>query len=444
MTNVQKSENRLHNIVIVGGGAGGLELATRLGDTLGRRKKAVITLIDRSRTHLWKPLLHQVAAGSMDLNDHELDYLAQARWHHFRFQLGRMNGLDRARKEVHLAPTYDENGDEVIPARTQRYDTLVLAVGSHTNDFGTPGAAKHAISLDTPQQAALFHSRLLNACMRANSQSQPLRPEQLHVAIIGAGATGVELAAELHNTIRELVSFGLDRIDPERDIKLTIIEAAPRILPALPERLSVATLKLLEKLRVQVLTGDRVTEVGADGVRTAAGVFVPAELVVWAAGIKAPDFLHEIDGLETNRLNQLAVEQTLQTTRDPAVFAFGDCANCPWPGHPHPVPPRAQAAHQQASHLARWLPAHIDGRKLNPWVYRDFGSLVSLGKYSTVGSLMGAISRGSLMIEGYFAGLMYLSLYKMHEYALHGFAKVTLDTLARVITRRTQPHVKLH
>jgi NADH dehydrogenase len=200
----------------------------------------------------------------------------------------------------------------------------------------------------------------------------------------------------------------------------------------------------LRKLRVDVLTGERVTEVSGEGVRTAGGRFVPAELVVWAAGIKAPDFLKDIDGLETNRLNQLAVTQALQTTRDPGVFAMGDCAACPWPGKPTPVPPRAQAAHQQASHLAKWLPAHLEGRTLRPWTYRDFGSLVSLGKYSTVGSLMGAISRGSLMIEGYFAGLMYVSLYKMHEYALHGLAKVLLDTLARLITRRTQPHVKLH
>src|SRR5581483_165854 len=207
---------------------------------------------------------------------------------------------------------------------------------------------------------------------------------------------------------------------------------------------SEATLRLLRKLKVDVLTGERVTEVSGEGVRTAGGKLIPAELVVWAAGIKAPDFLKDIDGLETNRLNQLVVTQTLQTTRDPSVFAIGDCASCPWPGRDTPVPPRAQAAHQQASHLAKWLPAAIEGRPIKPWTYRDFGSLVSLGAYSTVGSLMGAISRGSLMIEGYFAKLMYLSLYKMHEYALHGFAKVFLDTLARLITRRTEPHVKLH
>ena len=434
----------LHRIVIVGGGAGGLELATRLGGSLGRKRRALVTLVDRSRTHLWKPLLHQVAAGSMDLNDHELDYLFQARWHHFQFQLGRMDGLDREHRQIHLAPTYDETGREVIPARSIPYDTLVIAVGSTTNDFGTPGAAQHAISLDNAQQAALFHSRLINACLRANAQAGPLQPGQLDIAIIGAGATGVELAAELHNTLRELIAFGFERINPEKDIQLTIIEAAPKILPALPERLSNEVMKLLHKLKVDVLTGERVTEVSPRGVRTATGREVPAELVVWAAGIKAPDFLKDLAGLETNRLNQLVVHQTLQTTRDTRIFAFGDCAACPWPDKKGWIPPRAQSAHQQASHLARMLPRHLDGRPLQPFRYRDFGSLVSLGAYSTIGSLMGAITRGSVMIEGWFAGIMYRSLYKMHEYALHGFTKVALDTVARIITRRTEPHVKLH
>ena len=444
MTRPQQQTDRLHHIVIVGGGAGGLELATRLGKTLGRRKKARITLVDRSRTHLWKPLLHQVAAGSMDLNDHELDYLYQARWHHFHFRLGSMNGLDRANKQINLAPTLDESGLEVIPGHSVPYDTLVMAIGSTTNDFNTPGAAAHAISLDNSRQAALFHSRLLNACLRANAQQTPLKRGQLHIAIIGAGATGVELAAELHNTIREFVSFGLDRIDPARDMKITIVEAAPKILPALPERLSVAVLALLQKLNVDVLTDERVTEVSPQGVKTATGREVPAELVVWAAGIKAPDFLRELDGLETSRINQLMVTQALQTTRDPDIFAFGDCASCPWPEKNGTSPPRAQSAHQQASHLARTLPRRLRGDELNPFVYRDFGSLVSLGKFSTVGSLMGGLTRGSIMIEGYFAKLMYMSLYKMHELALHGFTKVFLDTLARILTRRTEPHIKLH
>ncbi|MCW5603664.1 MAG: NAD(P)/FAD-dependent oxidoreductase [Burkholderiales bacterium] len=433
-----------HRIVIVGGGAGGLELATRLGDTLGRRGRARITLVDSSHTHLWKPLLHEFAAGSMDLDHHALSYLAQARWHHFRFQRGSMDGLDRARRVVLVAPTFDEDGRELIPRREIPYDTLVIAVGSRTNDFGTPGAREHAISLDTPEQAELFHHRLVNACIRANAQETPLRPEQLDVAIIGAGATGVELAAELHKTTRELVAYGLDRIDPEKDVQLTLIEAAPRILPAVPERLSKAADKLLRGLNVRVLTGERVTSVEADGVTTASGAKIPAELTVWAAGIKAPDFLKDIAGLETNRLNQLVVHDTLQTTRDPDIFALGDCAACPWPGRERSVPPTAQAAHQQATHLTRMLPRRLAGKPLKPWRYRDFGSLVSLGEYSTVGSLMGALIGGSLFIEGLFARFMYVSLYRMHLHALHGFAKVFFDSLARMITRRTEPRVKLH
>ena len=435
----------LHRIVIVGGGAGGLELATRLGDKLGRRGRARVTLVDASRTHLWKPLLHEVAAGSMDLYEHDLDYLAQARWHHFNFQLGRMDGLDRARRVVKIAPTIDElENEELIPRREIPYDTLVIAVGSRTNDFGTPGAREHAISLDTPEEAERFHHRLVNACIRANAQTTPLRPDQLNVTIIGAGATGVELAAELHKTTRELVAFGFEKIDPERDIRMTIVEAGPRILSALPERVALAAQDLLRSLRVEVLTNERVTEVRADAVLMQSGLTRAAELTVWAAGIKAPDFLKDLDGLESNRQNQLVVHQTLQTTRDADIFALGDCACCPWPGHAPCVPARAQAAHQQASHLVRGFARRLAGKPLKPYVYRDFGSLVSLGEYSTVGNLMGKLIGGSLFIEGIFARIMYISLYRMHLYALHGFAKVTFDVLGRLITRRTEPRVKLH
>jgi NADH dehydrogenase len=227
-------------------------------------------------------------------------------------------------------------------------------------------------------------------------------------------------------------------------VQITVIEAAPRILPALPERLSKATEELLRGLKVSVLTGELVTGVAADGVTTASGKKVPAELTVWAAGIKAPDFLKDLDGLETNRINQVAVNVTLDTTRDPDIFAIGDCASCPRPGHERPVPATAQAAHQQSSHLARMLPRRLAGKSPKPWRYRDFGTLVSLGEYSTVGSLMGALLGGTLFVEGLFARFMYVMLYRMHLYALHGFAKTLFDMLAKLITRRTEPRVKLH
>jgi NADH:ubiquinone reductase (H+-translocating) len=435
----------LHRIIVVGGGAGGLELATRLGDKLGRRKLADVTLIDKSRTHLWKPLLHEVAAGTMDFAVHEIDFLAQAHWHGFRYRIGEMIGLDRQQREVQLAAHVDDEGQQVTPRRSFRYDTLVIVVGSQSNDFDTPGVREHAILLDNPLDARRFHRRLVNAYIRGHAQPEALRPEQLQVAIIGAGATGTELAAELHYTTRQLVAYGLDRIDPEKDIKIHLIEAADRILPALPERLSNAAGKLLASLGVRVHTASKVAEVSATGVKLANGTFLPAELVVWAAGVKGPDFLHELGGLETNRINQLLVLPTLQTTRDENIFAIGDCAACPWQDHAGRfVPPRAQAAHQQATHMVKQIKRRLAGEPMRPWRYRDFGSLVSLGEYSTVGNLMGGLIGGNMWIEGLFARLMYRSLYKLHEYALHGPTKVTFDTLARLITRRTEPHVKLH
>ena len=436
---------RPHRIVIVGGGAGGLELATRLGDKLGRANRAHVTLIEKSRTHFWKPHLHELAAGSMDIGVYQTNYLAQSHWHSFFYRIGEMIGLDRARRVVHVAPFVDEDGDEVTSRRSFAYDTLVIAIGSLTNDFGTPGAREHAISLETPVEAERFHRRLVNACIRAHAQAGPLRPEQLRVAIIGAGATGVELAAELRNATRTLVSYGLDRIDPDKDIRINLIEAAERILPALPARLSDAATALLDRLDITVRASARVAEVLDNGVRLASGEVVPAELVVWAAGVKAPDILEDLDGLETNRINQLVVLPTLATTRDENVFAIGDCAACPWLGKDGVlVPPRAQAAHQQASHMVKQIVRRLEGKPLVPWRYRDFGSLVSLGHFSTVGNLMGGLVGKNLWIEGWFARMMYLSLYKMHELALHGFWKVAFDTLARMITRRTEAHVKLH
>ncbi|MFN9506841.1 MAG: NAD(P)/FAD-dependent oxidoreductase [Rubrivivax sp.] len=439
-----EAKGRPHRVVIVGGGAGGLELATRLGDTLGRRGLAHITLIEKARSHFWKPHLHEIAAGSMDLHAHATDYLAQSAWHGFRYRVGEMVGLDRAQRLVQVGPVVDEDGVQVTPGYTRAYDTLVIAVGSNTNDFGTPGVAEHAIALETTKQAERFHRRLVNACLRAHMQDTPLQPRQLQVAIIGAGATGVELAAELHKATRTLVSYNLERIDPERDIRLNLIEAGPRILPALPERIAHSATTLLQGLGVQVRTGARVTAVTAEGVVLASGELVPAELVVWAAGVKAPEFLHELAGLETNRLNQLVVLPTLQSTRDESVFAIGDCAAAPWLGHQGTVPPRAQAAHQQASHLVKQIRRRIEGQPLAPWRYRDFGSLVSLGEYSTVGNLMGALVGGNLWVEGLFARTMYLSLYKMHQVALHGWGKTALGSASRWLTRSTEPRVKLH
>jgi NADH dehydrogenase len=431
-------------VVIVGGGAGGLPLATQLGRRLGRRGRAQVTLVDAARTHVWKPLLHQLAAGSFDTHAEEIEYLAQARWNHFRFRLGAMAGIDRRARRLHLAASHDEAGVEITPAAELPFDTLVVAVGSQTHDFGTPGAAAHSIKLDSPEAARRFNERLINACLRA--QGRPDADAGLSVVIVGGGATGVELAAELHAAARVLSSYGFEHVDPRRDLRIVLVEAAPRLLSQLPERLGLAAVRELRKLSVEVHTGEKVVSVAADAVHTASGKRIGSTITVWAAGVKAPEVLATLGGdepLETNRLNQLVVDGNLRTTRDPAIFALGDCAACAQPGGGF-VPPRAQAAHQQAMYLVRALPKLLAGAAVAPFRFEDKGSLVSLSEYSSVGSLMGSLTRGSLFVEGQIAKGMYWALHKQHQLALGGVKKTALITLSELLDRAHRPRIKLH
>lgn len=428
-----------HRIVIVGGGAGGLELATRLGRSLGKRGQALVTLVDSHLTHVWKPLLHEVAAGSLNVPANELNYVAQAKWNHFVFRHGRLSGIDRKKRVLRLGQTLDNGA--ALADTSLAYDTLVIAVGSVANDFGTPGAAEHCIFLDTPGQAARFHRQLLGHYLRA--QSSAACDAGLGIAIVGAGATGVELAAELANAARELPGYGLSAIRPE-NVRITVLDGAPRVLPGLGERIGQEAHRTLESLGITVITSARVTEVTASAIHTADGGRVEASLKVWAAGIKAPAFLRELDGLETNRINQLVVRPTLQTTRDDDIFALGDCAACDLgDGSGRNVPPRAQAAHQQAALLARSIHARIAGRPLADYRYRDYGSLVSLSRFSAVGNLMGSLM-GSIRVEGRLARLFYVSLYRMHQLTLGGVLRTALLILSDRISRRTSPRLKLH
>lgn len=429
-------------IIVVGGGAGGLELATKLGKKLGKKGLAEITLVDCNQTHIWKPLLHEVAAGTLDSHEDEIEYLSQARCSHFQFRLGKMDGLDRKRKTISIAPTCNEKGEELIPRRSFYYDYLVLAVGSISHDFSIPGVAEHCFFLDTTQQAETFQHQLLHAYIKAHTQEQPIEG-QLDIAIVGAGATGIELSAQLREISHWLNVYGLDEVQPN-DLKISIIEAADRVLPGLPENLSKATEKELHKLGVSVFTNERVVEITQDEIKTQSGRVINAPIKVWAAGIKAPEFLRQMDGLETNSINQLVVRSTLQTSHDENVYAIGDCCACRWEGHSENVPPRAQAAHQMASLVCRSIIYRIKRKPIPHYTYHDYGSLVSLGRYSTVGNMMGSLSKGSLMVEGFMARMVYLSLYKMHQIALFGIFRVIMLSLSHFFRRSVHPKIKLH
>jgi NADH dehydrogenase len=434
---------RKTQIVVVGGGAGGLELVRRLGAKYGRKRHDII-LVDKNLSHIWKPLLHEVAAGSLDANLDEVGYRAHCyRWG-YRFFQGTLAGIDRAGKTITLAPVFDKDGTEIISDHVIRYDYLVLAVGSVSNDFGVPGVAEHCLYLDARDQADRFRTKLLNHCLRVSRamMNDPEADERVRVAIVGGGATGVELAAELYNAAGALRHYGLEVFDESR-LEVTLLEAGPRILPALPERLAEAATHELQVLGVEVATETQVIRAERGKLFTKCGNTIEADLIVWAAGVKGADFLAEL-GLETNRRNQIVVDATLQSVTDPDIFALGDCCSYTPEGGQVPIPPRAQAAHQMADTVFDNLKRKQQGKPLKSFVYRDNGSLISLSRFSTVGSLMGNLVGGAMAIEGRVARLIYTSLYGLHLLAIHGWMKgVGLMIIGRV-NRIVRPRLKLH
>ena len=424
-----------YDIVVIGGGAGGLELAARLGRKLGRKAgRERVLLVDRSVFHIWKPTLHEVAAGTLDAHQEGLSYMILARRNHFSFTLGELTAFDPLAKRLTLGELVGDGGEVLVPARTIGFTRAVLALGSGSNFFGTPGAAEHAWVLEQAADAERFQRHLLGAFTRAAFAEH----RHLAVAIVGGGATGVELSAELleaHALLQE--GFGAEQ---RFRLDITIVEAAPRILSALPEKISAQATLALERKGVRVLTATSVTAIEAGRLLTADGD-VRADIIVWAAGIKAAEANTRF-GLAINRLNQFVVDDRLRTSAAD-VFALGDCAQCPW--GERSVPARAQAAHQQAAWLARVLLAALRERTLEePFRYRDFGSLVSLGEKRGVGALMGGLGGPNFFIEGLLAKWAYMSLHLDHHRAILGIRNTIVLALARLLQRRVSGRLKLH
>ncbi|RUO77915.1 NAD(P)/FAD-dependent oxidoreductase [Idiomarina seosinensis] len=426
-------------IVIVGGGAGGLELATKLGKKLGRKNKAEIILIDRDSTHVWKPLLHEVASGALDSRLAEVDYRGQGARSGFRFLVGTLSSIDRDTKQLTLAPI-EEDGDVVLASRKVSYDKLILAVGSVTADFGIEGVAEHCYFLDSTEQADRFHHELLNEFLRVNQALEEGTDENLNITIVGGGATGVELAAELVHSVSLLNIYGLSHLS-RNHLKVTLIEAGGRLLPALPETLANKVQKKLESLGIKVMVGNPAVKAEHRQLTLKDDSKIPANLMVWAAGVRGPNFLSEL-GLETRKNNQILVNDYLQSTDDESIYALGDCAGSRideqrW------VPPRAQSAHQMSECLYKNMVRATKGKSPKCFTYKDRGSLVSLSRFSAVGNLMQSKSL-SMSIEGTIARYAYASLYRMHQRALHGWWKMLLVIAIDKLNHAVKPRLKLH
>ncbi|MEQ3763174.1 MAG: NAD(P)/FAD-dependent oxidoreductase [Alcanivorax sp.] len=425
-------------IVIVGGGAGGLELATKLGRAYRKSTAVSVLLLDKHPFHVWKPLFHEVASGSLDVDMDGIDFRSHAANHGFEFQLGTLDTLDRTRKEITLDSILDDDGAVLIPERYIDYDILVIAIGSITNDFGIPGVRSHCLTIDDTHEAERFHKGLLNQFLKIKAEK---KDSPLTVTIVGAGATGVELTAELYKVADYLRAYGFTNID-RSSLIVNLIEASGRILNALPPRIAVMAGRVLNELGVRILVNTKVQSVGATGVFVDDGAFLPSDITVWCAGVKCQEVLDHIGGLPTNRNHQIIVNSVLQAEDDESIFALGDCAAFEQ-GDGTLVPPRAQSAHQMAAVVATNIQRQLKGQALKPFRYRDHGSLVSFAEYTSVG-VLSYMTKHRVFVEGGIAKYLYVSLYRLHQVALHGYFNTFLMMIVGRINRKLRPRLKLH
>ena len=428
-------------VLVVGGGAGGLELAIRLTRATGRGRRARVTLVDPAPGHIWKPRLHEIATGLLVAAEEKAGYAEQAAAHGFTFVLGKVEALDANARTVRVGAVPEPDGpNELLPPRTLRFDTAALAIGSTVDDFGIPGVFEHCHTLDTADGAERLHRAILARAARVAAGEQ----ERLRIAIVGAGTTGVELAAELRSAAGRLTQYR-SLIDPGR-IDVTVLEMADRPLPGVATDTSDYARRLLSENRIATRFGAKVVAVEAGIFHLADGGTVDADILVWASGVRG----RTLDITPKPRIEKggrIRVDPMLRLVDESGrsmdgVYAIGDCAACFEPGRNRPVGATAQAAHQQARLLARSLSGQMQGRASLAFHFRYRGTLVSLGAGKAVGDV--PAGRSSFRIAGMTAKIAYLALYRAHLVELFGWSRTGALTLAALLRRSATPSVKLH
>lgn len=419
---------RFHRIVIVGGGAGGLELAVRLA----RHGQRDVLLVDEGQSHVWKPRLHELAAGMRRGEVDALDYAGLAATWGFAFERGSLADIDPAARTVTLSALADRNRQTPMGERQIGYQALVLALGGVTPDMGTEGVLEHAFVLDRENDAeALFQRYSTGLLARANmADDKPYR-----IVVVGSGLTGVELSAHL---ITDAACADLAPASAAPDIQITILEAADTLMGGMNDQVRDAVCQRLHDIGIEMCTGKAVSKVFSESVETEAGESVPSDLTVWAVGRVGPPVADDIQALATNEKRQWRVRATLQTRDHDAIFAFGDCACL----DDNPAPPTAQAASEQAEHLVAQLPRWLAGHAPTPFQFKDKGTLLSLGDGGTVGKVRGLCGNDQ-QVRGRLARAAYRGLQRQHQFRILGAARGA-GAMCSDLFRRAGPQLKIY
>ena len=413
------AEKRPH-VVIVGAGFGGLQAARKLAGAPVR-----ITLIDRQNYHLFQPLLYQIAIAG--LTPAQIAYPVRTifrRQKNLTFQMGEVT-------EVNLAERYIKLDGSVIA-----YDYLILAAGGQTNFFGLESVERNGFDLKNVESAVQTRNHLLSTFERASREADAdKRRALLTFVVVGAGPTGVETAGALAELIRHVMSKEYPAIDMN-EARVLLLEAGPTVMPAYPDELRRATHKLLTDKRVEVMLNAKLTDFNGARVTLADGTTIPAQTLIWMAGVKAAG-LASRRGVRQAGAGRVVTESTLQLPGHPEVFVIGDMAYVE-NGNGQPLPMLSTVALQQADAVAENLRRVLVKETLRPFHYQDPGLLATIGRNAAVARIWG------LSFSGFIAWVIWVFL---HIFRLIGFRNrivvlinwawdyIFYDTQVRLITK---------
>ncbi|XZR52816.1 MAG: NAD(P)/FAD-dependent oxidoreductase [Enterobacteriaceae bacterium] len=423
-------------IIIIGGGVSGLELTKLLGKKIG--KKNSIILIDKNLNHIWKPILHEIATGYLDANLNIISFLEYSKVYNYNFILGSLINIDKYKKNIRYEFLNNINNKKIIGKI--KYDILVVALGSISNDFNIPGVKKYCYFLDNIKQAMLLHKKIFNILINFNNSENKSKFNNINIVIVGGGATGVELSAEIINLIKKLKKYNYKYLNKKK-INIIIIEAGFKILSLLPSKISFYVHNKLNEIGINILTKTIVTNVYKHGLKTKTNFYISTDLIVWAAGIKAPDFIKHIKGLEINNINQFLIKPTLQTTLDSNIFAIGDCSSLKI--NNKFIPARAQSAHQMVKICFTNIISIINKKPMKCFKYNDYGTLISLSEFNTIGYLIINIINKKIIIKGFLARFIYIILYKLHQTKILGYNRTLLFIIINIINKFIRHKIKI-
>lgn len=377
--------NQATRILILGSGFGGLYTALHLEKKLRRNPNIELTLVNRENFFLFTPMLHEVAAGDLDLT-HIVNPVRKL-LRRTNFFNGDIKGIDLKNRRVTVAHA-DDNHDHELS-----FDHLVLALGSVTNFYNLAGLAENALTMKSLNDAIRLRSRLIRNLEEADSECAcEDRSRLLTVVVVGGGFAGVETIASVNDFVREAIEF-YPRL-AEAELRVVLVEATDVILPELGAKLGAYACEKLAKRGVEFLLGTAVKSVSPEGVRLSNGMTLKTNLLVWTAGVSPNPILDEMDCPKVR--GRLVTNEFLEIENCPGVWALGDCAAVPDPATGKACPPTAQHAIRQGKIAAQNILATINGGRRRRFEFKTIGALASIGKRTGVARIMGVNFSGFL------------------------------------------------